>query len=160
MPNPGFIVAEFSDGIQVILKTWLQNKVLCKYPSHYKTDSRIRKAIEKEETPTSVWSSFKVKRIFGEYPSLRKADEKAKLAIYTSDMDTDKEARCYRKIRAKKFVSSSESEEETCTDVILPFSPCPPKRKYTNKYIKFMIYEIRNSNIFYFLIDFNRFNNF
>ncbi|XP_011872890.1 PREDICTED: uncharacterized protein LOC105564789, partial [Vollenhovia emeryi] len=60
--------------------------------------------------------------------SLRKADEKAKLAIYTSDMDTDKEARCYRKIRAKKFVSSSESEEEPCTDVILPFAPCPPKR--------------------------------
>ncbi|EFN74055.1 hypothetical protein EAG_04444, partial [Camponotus floridanus] len=60
-----FIVAEFSDGIQVIPKMWLQNKDLCKYPSHYKTDSRIRKAIEKEEPPASDWSSFKIERIFG-----------------------------------------------------------------------------------------------
>lgn len=65
--NQGFIVAEFYDGIQVIPKTWLQSKDSCKYPSHYKTDSRIRKAIEKEEVPTSNWSSFKIDRIFGEY---------------------------------------------------------------------------------------------
>lgn len=67
MPNKVFIVAEFSDGIQVIPKMWLQSKDVCKYPSHYKTDSRIRKAIEKEEPPASNWSSFKIERIFGEY---------------------------------------------------------------------------------------------
>jgi len=67
MPNKVFIVAEFSDGIQVIPKMWLQSKDFCKYPSHYKTDSRIRKAIEKEEPPASDWSSFKIERIFGEY---------------------------------------------------------------------------------------------
>lgn len=63
----GFIVAEFSDGIQVIPKSWLQDEDFCKYPSHYKSDARIWKAIEKEETPTSDWSSFKIDRIFGEY---------------------------------------------------------------------------------------------
>lgn len=52
-----------------------------------------------------------------------------KKAIYTSDMDTDKEARCYRKFRVRKCLSSSESEEEPCTDIILPSAPCPPKRK-------------------------------
>jgi len=65
--NEGYIVAEFYDGIQVIPKTWLQSENLCKYPSHYKTDSRIRKTIEKDELPTSNWTSFKVVRIFGEY---------------------------------------------------------------------------------------------
>lgn len=66
--NRGFIVAEFSDGIQVIPKIWVHSsKDSCKYPSHYKTDLRIRKAIEKEETPTFEWSSCKIYRIFGEY---------------------------------------------------------------------------------------------
>ena len=68
MSNRGlFIVVEFSDGIQVIPKTWLQRKDLCQYPSHFKTDVRIRKAIEKEEMPHSDWPSFKIHRIFGEY---------------------------------------------------------------------------------------------
>lgn len=63
--------------------------------------------------------------------SLCKADEKAKQALYTSDMDTDKEARGKRKYRAKKDVSSSESEEESSTEIILPSPPRPPvKRKY------------------------------
>lgn len=156
--NQRFIIAEFYDGIQVIPKTWLQSKDSCKYPSHYKTYSRIRKAIEKEEVPTANWSSFKIDRIFGEYcrylskitfssfagniyllliifkifsVSLCNADEKAKQALYTSDMDTDKEARGKRKYRAKKDVSSSESEEESSTEIILPSPPRPPvKRKY------------------------------
>lgn len=63
----GIIVAEFYDGIQVIPKSWLQSNDVCKYPSHYKTDLKIRKAIEKEEIPTSNWSSVKIDRIFGEY---------------------------------------------------------------------------------------------
>lgn len=67
MSNRGFIVVEFSDGIQVIPKIWLQSKELCKYPSHFKTDLQIRKAVEKEEIPSSSWPSFKIDRIFGEY---------------------------------------------------------------------------------------------
>lgn len=54
MSNGEFIVAEFSDGIQVIPKIWLQSKDSCKYPSHYKTDQRIRKAIEKPEIPNPM----------------------------------------------------------------------------------------------------------
>lgn len=69
MPNSKgrFIIAEFYDGIQVIPHIWLTDKNLCKYPSHYKTDLRVRKAVEKEEVPTSNWSTIKIKRIFGEY---------------------------------------------------------------------------------------------
>lgn len=67
MSNRGFIVVEFSDGIQVIPKTWLLNKELCKYPAHLKTDTKILKAVEKEEVPSSSWPSFKIDRIFGEY---------------------------------------------------------------------------------------------
>ncbi|XP_011688387.1 PREDICTED: uncharacterized protein LOC105450302 [Wasmannia auropunctata] len=134
MPNSrsqGFIVAEFYDGIQVIPKIWLQSEDLCKYPSHYKTDFRIRKAVEKEQVPTSDWTSFKIDRIFGEYSSLCKADEKAKQALYTSDMDTDKEAnrKANRKNRARKDIFSSESEEESSTEVNLPSPPRPPAKR-------------------------------
>ncbi|XP_039304092.1 uncharacterized protein LOC105204900 isoform X2 [Solenopsis invicta] len=128
--NQGFIVAEFYDGIQVIPKSWLQSDDVCKYPSHYKTDLKIRKAIEKEEIPTSNWSSVKIDRIFGEYSCLCKADEKAKQAFDTSDMDTDKETRTKKakKLRAKKAMLSSESEEES-REIILPRPPRPPAKR-------------------------------
>ncbi|XP_070171336.1 uncharacterized protein [Polyergus mexicanus] len=129
MSNRGFIVVEFSDGIQVIPKIWLQSEDVCKYPSHFKTDLRLRKAIEKEEIPNSDWPSFKINRIFGEYSSLQKADAKAEKALYTSDMDTEKEAKSYRKYRARKVLSSSESEEESCTSAISPPAPCPPAKR-------------------------------
>ncbi|XP_070171236.1 uncharacterized protein [Polyergus mexicanus] len=106
--------------------------VLCclgKYPSHFKMDLRLRKAIEKEEIPNSDWPSFKINRIFGEYSSLQKADAKAEKALYTSDMDTEKETKSYRKYRARKVLSSSESEEESCTSAILPPAPCPPAKR-------------------------------
>lgn len=61
--------------------------------------------------------------------SLQKANEKTRRAIYTSDLDTDKEARSYRKMRAKR-VYSSESEDESCADTTLPSPPSSPKRKY------------------------------
>lgn len=67
MSNQGYIVAEFSDGIQAIPKMWQQSEDLCIYPSHYNTDARVRKAIKKQETPASDWSSIKIQRIFGEY---------------------------------------------------------------------------------------------
>jgi len=129
MSNRGFIVAEFSDGIQVIPKIWLQSEDLCKYPLHYKTDARIRKAIEKEETPNFDWPSFKINRTFGEYSLLQKADEKAEKAMYTSDMDTEKETKYYRKFRARKVLSSSGSEEESCSSVVLPSAPRPPVKR-------------------------------
>jgi len=67
MCSRGFVVAEFSDGIQVIPKIWLQSGDVCKYPSHYKTDQRIRKAVEREEVPNVDWTSHKIIRTFGEY---------------------------------------------------------------------------------------------
>lgn len=60
--------------------------------------------------------------------SLQKADAKAEKALYTSDMDTEKEIKSYRKYRARKVLSSSESEEESCTSAILPPAPCPPAK--------------------------------
>ncbi|XP_029170335.1 uncharacterized protein LOC114940025 isoform X2 [Nylanderia fulva] len=126
MSNQGFVVAEFPDGIQVIPKIWLQNKDECKYPSHFKTDIKIRKAVEKQEIPKFDWPALEVIRIFGEYSSLQKAYAKAEKALYTSDMDTEKEAKYYRKHRARKIYSSSESEEES--GVNLPPAPCPPAK--------------------------------
>ncbi|XP_029154844.1 uncharacterized protein LOC114927940 [Nylanderia fulva] len=127
MSNQGFVVAEFPDGIQVIPKIWLQNKDKCKYPSHFKTDIKIRKAVEKQEIPKFDWPALEVIRIFGEYSSLQKAYAKAEKALYTSDMDTEKEAKYYRKHRARKIYSSSESEEES--GVNLPPAPCPPAKR-------------------------------
>ncbi|EFN78497.1 hypothetical protein EAI_09300 [Harpegnathos saltator] len=95
---------------------------------HYKTDQRIRKAVEKEEVPSTNWTFHTVIRIFGEYSSLETADEKANRAIYTSDMDTEKEGKEYRKHRTKKRVfTSSESEEEPYTTVYLPPPSLPLK---------------------------------
>lgn len=67
MCSRGFVVAEFSDGIQVIPKIWLQSGDMCKYPSHYKTDQRIRKAVEREEVPNVEWTCHRIIRTFGEY---------------------------------------------------------------------------------------------
>ncbi|XP_071574436.1 uncharacterized protein [Temnothorax nylanderi] len=122
MSNQGFIVAEFSDGIQVIPKIWLQNDDLCKYPSHYKTDLRIRKAVEKEEIPSFDWPAYKIKSIFGEYSSLHRANEKAEKAIYTSDMDTEQDTKYYRKFKARKFIyipppKAKKSHAQTSTTV-------------------------------------------
>lgn len=64
--------------------------------------------------------------------SIQKADDKAQMATYTSDMDTEKESKYYRKYRAKKVISSSESEEEPCTSVVLPIPPRPPARRKLN----------------------------
>ncbi|XP_025157203.1 uncharacterized protein LOC105188675 isoform X1 [Harpegnathos saltator] len=95
---------------------------------HYKTDQRIRKAVEKEEVPSTNWTFHTVIRIFGEYSSLETADEKANRAIYTSDMDTEKEGKEYRKHRTKKRVFTSlESEEEPYTTVYLPPPSLPLK---------------------------------
>lgn len=63
-----------------------------------------------------------------------------------SDMDTDKEARGNRKFNARKFMSSSESEEEFI-DIILSSPPRPPaKRKYKQIYY---VYSICIKFIFY-----------
>lgn len=64
--------------------------------------------------------------------SLQKARAKAEKALYTSDMDTEKETKSHRKYRARKVLSSSESEEESSTNITLPSAPHPPikKRKY------------------------------
>lgn len=67
MSSQGFIIAEFLDGIQVVPKIWLQGTDSCKYSSHYKTDLRIRKAVERQEIPNFEWPLFNIKRIFGEY---------------------------------------------------------------------------------------------
>lgn len=67
MSDGGFVVTEFYDGVQVIPKSWLQSEGLCKYLSHYNKDSKIRKAIKKEETPGSDWPICKIIRIFSKY---------------------------------------------------------------------------------------------
>lgn len=62
---------------------------------------------------------------------LKTAEEKVKTAIYTSDMDTEKEAKEYRKHRAKRIYSSSESEEEQYINTNVPSPPhLPPKSNY------------------------------
>lgn len=70
--------------------------------------------------------------------SLQKADEKATKAMYTSDMDTEKESKQYRKYRAQKVLSSSCTEDEDQNaNLTLPSPPRPPSLKcnynYTNE---------------------------
>ena len=56
--------------------------------------------------------------------SLENADEKAKRALYMSDMDmSEKESRHNRKFRAQKRLSTSESEEESDLGITLPPAP-------------------------------------
>src|SRR5215469_10035989 len=50
-------------------------------------------------------------------------------------METNKEVRSNRKFKARKAVSSSKSEEESFTEVIISSPSCPPaKRKYKQIY--------------------------
>ncbi|XP_029177897.1 uncharacterized protein LOC114945766 [Nylanderia fulva] len=124
MSNQGFVVAEFPDGIQVIPKIWLQNKDECKYPSHFKTDIKIRKAVEKQEIPKFDWPALEVIRIFGEYSSLQKAYAKAEKALYTSDMDTEKEAKYYRKQSEKNLLFVGKRRRVWCKFATCSMSSC------------------------------------
>jgi len=60
--------------------------------------------------------------------SIHKAHEKAERAIYTSDIDTEKETEDNRKHRAMKVMSSSGNEEEHCTNIIVPSPPHSPAK--------------------------------
>jgi len=56
-------------------------------------------------------------------------------------MDTDREARSNRKFRARKAMFSSDSEEESSIEDILPSPPRPPaKRKYKQIYYVYNTY--------------------
>ncbi|XP_071574407.1 uncharacterized protein [Temnothorax nylanderi] len=131
MSSRRFVIAEFTDGIQVVPTVWFESKDMCKYPTHYKTDQIIRKAVEKEEVPSIRWTSHKVIRTFGKY-SLENAYEKLEKALYTSDLDTEKEGKEYRKKRAAKEYSPSWSESEEERHTNLPSNPhlSPKVKRY------------------------------
>ncbi|XP_071574411.1 uncharacterized protein [Temnothorax nylanderi] len=135
MSSQRFVIAEFTDGIQVVPTVWFVSKDMCKYPLHYNTDQRIRKAVEKEEVPGIRWTSCKVIRTFGKYYSLEEAYKKSERALDTSDLDTEKEGKEYRKERAAKVYSPyspswSESEEERYTNLPSPPHLSPKVKRY------------------------------
>ncbi|XP_011685211.1 PREDICTED: uncharacterized protein LOC105448388 [Wasmannia auropunctata] len=111
MSNQRFVVVQFSDGIQVIPKIWLSEDS-CKYPLHYKTDLRIRKAVEKEEKPNSDWALFKIIRTFGEYCTLQEADNKAKkLCTRQIWIRQKRKQDILEKIERKKFISQLKAKK-------------------------------------------------
>lgn len=66
--NKKFMIVEFSDGLQIVPEVWLNTtKKTCIWPSHYKTQFRINKAIITKEMPKEPcdWEQLPIKRIFG-----------------------------------------------------------------------------------------------
>lgn len=68
--NKKFMVVEFSDGLQIVPEVWLNiTKKTCIWPSHFKTQLRINKAIITKEMPKEqyegMWEELPIKRIFG-----------------------------------------------------------------------------------------------
>lgn len=50
--NKKFVIVEFSDGLQIVPAKWLStNNKTCIWPSHFKTQIRLNKAIMTEEMP-------------------------------------------------------------------------------------------------------------
>lgn len=63
-----YMIVEFSDGLQIVPAKWLNNiKETCIWPSHFKTQLRINKAVITGEMPKERcdWQELEVKRIFG-----------------------------------------------------------------------------------------------
>lgn len=68
--NRTFTVVEFSDGLQIVPTIWLSTtKESCFWPSRFKTQLRINRAILTSEMPKKKeecdWEQLPVKRIFG-----------------------------------------------------------------------------------------------
>lgn len=66
--NRKFTIVEFSDGLQIIPSIWLNiTKETCIWPSHFKTQLRINRAIMTGEIPKEQcdWEELPVKKIFG-----------------------------------------------------------------------------------------------
>lgn len=66
--NKTYLIVEFSDGLQIIPAKWLNyTKQSCIWPSHFKTQLRLNKAIMTGEMPKEQceWEELPIKRIFG-----------------------------------------------------------------------------------------------
>ncbi|KMQ84694.1 hypothetical protein RF55_17299 [Lasius niger] len=72
MDTMAFIIAEFNDGLHLILESWYNaSKQSCIWPSHFKTKMRINKAIITREMPQNhlEWDELPIKRVFGKADS-------------------------------------------------------------------------------------------
>lgn len=68
------MVVEFSDGLQIVPEVWLNTtKKTCIWPTHFKTQLRINKAIITKEMPKGQcdWEELPVKRIFASAGELK-----------------------------------------------------------------------------------------
>ncbi|CAL1681026.1 unnamed protein product [Lasius platythorax] len=123
----GFLIVEFTDGLQVIPEKWFNaNEQSCIWPTKFKTKFRINKAIVTCEMPqqSSTWEHLPIKRIFGKADTYSNALEKLVNAqdtshIENSDISSDEmrqERKKRRRVRAKKTLSSSSeySDKDLC----------------------------------------------
>jgi len=72
--NKTFVIVEFSDGLQIVPAIWLNTiKKTCIWPSHFKTQLRINKAIMTGEISKENcdWQELSIKRIFGSASELK-----------------------------------------------------------------------------------------
>lgn len=68
MDSSRFIIAEFHDGLKLILAAWYNaDNSSSIWPSHFKTKLRINKAIMTKEIPRekSDWEELPIKKVFG-----------------------------------------------------------------------------------------------
>ncbi|XP_011859123.1 PREDICTED: uncharacterized protein LOC105556638 [Vollenhovia emeryi] len=81
-----FLIVEFSDGLAVVPRTWVNNNKTCWWPN-YRNQLRIDKAKSTMEKPSQEWLSYDILKIHTQANNYQEALEKLKLAEDYSDVD-------------------------------------------------------------------------
>lgn len=65
--NDNFVIIEFSDGLSIVLSTWLhEDRSICWWPGHLKSQLLINRAIIHRTRPEEcTWVEYTVRKIFG-----------------------------------------------------------------------------------------------
>ncbi|XP_067204151.1 uncharacterized protein [Linepithema humile] len=131
-----YSIVEFNDGIFAIPTIWLStDKKKAKWPPF--DERKTLKAISRREEPDENWEFLSVIRIFGTASDYDNAMKKVSLAEQLTDISDSENAKKTRKRRARRMLSSEDSDNEEY-----------PPRKRSNR-IKSSMKKTMNSNIQY-----------
>ncbi|CAH0552793.1 unnamed protein product [Brassicogethes aeneus] len=121
--SPSWTVIQFIDdrSVEAVPSCWIQGDY-CHWPSYSK--EKLVSAIRKCEPLNTCWSIFKVKLFRGAtFDDYMIARNKAKVAEDTSDLNTADENENPKRKRVQKILSSSDSDQSSENDCVLPLPP-------------------------------------
>ncbi|XP_011859717.1 PREDICTED: uncharacterized protein LOC105557157 isoform X2 [Vollenhovia emeryi] len=133
MAEMEFAVVEFSDGVQLVPKFWLQDDDTCYWPK-VKNQSKYYKLVENKEPINSQWERCNVIAVLAETDTFKKGLEKLKNAEIFTDPNTDVDDVTGKKKRKKiwKQKDTSSSDDYSADDDI-ELEKFPSPSKHLNK---------------------------